>query len=145
MILSPDVRPPVRPTGGSIYADARQLPLGLDQFLGGVVHQGDRRPPGDQPAQVGGEGIVQLDADRADDVVGGVGAAVAQIDHPLTPVDPAQQLGRVDRSGRGQVDRNAARTVHRAHLRVVGGMIRQTTHQSFDKVVLVLDRQRQID
>ena len=41
--------------GGAVDADPDQLALGLGDVLGGLAEQGDRRAPGDQPAEVGGE------------------------------------------------------------------------------------------
>jgi hypothetical protein len=71
-----------RGAGRPFDADADQLPLGVSDLLGGAGEQGERGAPGDEPAEVGGELGPEGDGDRAVQVAGGEGTALAQVDDP---------------------------------------------------------------
>ena len=99
----PVIRVPGGGRGGSVDADPDQLALGLGDLLGSLAQQGQRRAPGDQPAQVGGEAAVQVEAERAGHVPGGESPAGPQVHHPLSRLDAPPQLGGVGAARRGQV------------------------------------------
>ena len=100
------------------------------------------RAPRDQPAEVGGGLVAELDVDRALDVVAGEGQAVAQVDDPLAHVETTQQLGRVDRLDGREVDGRGPGTVDRRHVGVVRGVGVQARQEVADEVVLVRRGQR---
>ena len=49
--------------GRAVDTDAHQLALGLGDLLRGLAEQSQRRVPRDQPAQVGHEAAVQVEAE----------------------------------------------------------------------------------
>ena len=77
----------------AVDADPHQFPLGLGDLLGGLAEQDQRGIPRDQPAQVGREAAVQVEAERSGQMPGGERPAGAQVDHPLPRLDPAAELG----------------------------------------------------
>ena len=107
--------------GGAVDADPHQFALGLGDLLGSVAQQGQRRAPGDQPAEVGGEAAVQVEAEGSGHVPGGERPPGTQVHYPFSGVDAPPQLGGVRAARRGQVRAGRAGRVGRAHVRVVGG------------------------
>ena len=105
--------------GGSVDADADELSLGVVDLFGGVGEQGERHAPWDQPSEVGGEPVGELDADGAGEVFVGVQLSLAEVDDPFAAVDAPSELDRVDGSGWGEVDGDASCPVDRRHVRVV--------------------------
>ena len=78
---------PDRGARGTVDADPDQLALGVGDLLMALADQREGCAPRDDPAQVGRELLAEGDPDAAGEVVGGVGGAVAQVDHPLTGGD----------------------------------------------------------
>ena len=83
----------------AVDADPDQFPLGPGDLLRCLAEQGQWRVPGNQPAQVGGEAAVQVEAERAGQVPGGERPAGAQVHHPLPGLDPAPQFAGLARRG----------------------------------------------
>lgn len=98
--------------------------------------QRDRRAPGDQPAQVGGELVAQGDPNGAGDMLGGVGRALAQVHDPLAVSDPLAQLFAVDHLDRAEVGSVGSGLVEWAHVGVVAWIGAKAAHQPVNEVVL---------
>ena len=106
--------------GGPVDADPDQFALGFGHLLQSLAEQGDRRPPGDEPAQVGGEAAVEAEVQGASRVPGGEGDPVAQVDHPLAVGETFADLVGVGPLRRGQVRGGRTGGVGRGHVGVVG-------------------------
>jgi len=118
--------------------------LRLAHLLGGVADQGHRGTPRQGPAQVGGEGVTDLEIDGAGKVAAGEGTTGAKIDDPLAGVDTTAQLHRVDRLGQRQIYRGRALQVDRGHVGVVPGVGGEPIEEASDEGVLVVDGEGQV-
>ena len=140
------VRPVLRRAGGvgggTVDADADQLALGLGHDLRGLPEQGDRRAPGDQPAEVGREGAVETEVQGAACMPGRERGAVAQVDHPLAGLDPPAELGGVRECRRAEIGLRGPGRVGGSHVRVVGGPGAEAVEQLADVGLLVLGEHR---
>ena len=87
-----------------------------------LAQQRQRRPPRDQPAEVGRQAAVEAEAERPGQVPGGEGPACAQVHHPFARSDAPLQFAGVRAVRRAQLRAGRAGRVRRAHVRVVGGV-----------------------
>jgi hypothetical protein len=99
-------------TGEAVDADPRELAAGVGDLLTGLADEGELGVLGQQPAEVGDEGLGELERERAGKVPGGERGALTQVDDPLAGRDAGleacAQLDGPDRLRRRQVDRRGA-------------------------------------
>ena len=102
-----------------------------------AADQGERLPPGNCPAEVGGERVTELDRYRARDVTAGEKAPLPQVDYPLAGVDAPAQLGGIGRPRGAEVGCLRPLAIGRAHMGVVARVCAETRDQFLDEGVLI--------
>ncbi len=119
-----------------VDADADQLALELLHLLRRLAQERHRRPPRDDPAEVGHRVAVRRERQRAAQVALGEQRPGSQVDDPLAGVDATAQLGSLGAPGQRQVDRPGSCLVGRPHVGVVGRERVQPVDQLLDEHVL---------
>src|ERR1019366_6752391 len=117
-------------------ADTSQGPPGSGHVRSRRADQAERAAPGEQPSQVGGQRVGQLEGEATDEVPGGECPALAEIDDPLAGGSPRDQLASRARRREREVGGSGPLAISRTDIRVVARERIESGHQTRHEGIL---------